>query len=118
RERPPRGVDEGRSPDVAHGSRSVRQVGEGAQPERLAIHVEALGPDALELPPGLVGHAQLGEKRSKPRTPRAPGRVAGDEQTDNRRELAQPALLAPDAEHLDAVDAGRVAADEEPAPLA
>ncbi len=43
--------------------------------------------------------------------------LAAGEHPDHRRELREPALLAADAEHLDPVDARRVAAGEQPAPL-
>ena len=43
--------------------------------------------------------------------------LARGQQPHHGRELGQPALLAPDAEHLDAVDARGVAAGQQPAPL-
>ena len=101
---------------VADGRADVGQVGERRQPERRAQRVEPLGADPVELGAGLTDHPELGHERGEPGPPcrRA---VRDGERPDRRRQLGEPALLAADAEHLDAVDARRVAPAEQAAPL-
>ena len=72
----------------------------------------------VELAANVILHRELGEHRREARSPRPACPVAGREDTDYRGKLREAALLATDSEHLNAVHARGVAADEQLAPFA
>ena len=72
-----------------------------------------VAPHPVELARAASVHVELGEHRRQARSPRAGVALGAGEHADDRRELREPALLAPDAEHLHAVDARGVAPEEQ-----
>src|SRR5215213_3782676 len=71
-----------------------------------------MGTDTRELTSRVLVHAELGEQSYEAGTPRARATVSRAHDAHEGRELGQPSLLAPDGEHLDAVDGRAVPAGE------
>ena len=95
-----------------HGAR-VGEVHERRDPQRRPQRADPVPDQPAELAARVVDHAELGEHGDEAGPPGAVARGAAEE-ADDRRDLREPTLLAPDAEHLDAVRARRVPRGEEP----
>ena len=101
---------------VAEHGACVGEVHERRDPQRRPQRADPVPDQPAELAARVVDHAELREDGDEAWPPRAVARRAAEE-ADDRRDLREPTLLAPDAEHLDAVRARRVPRGEEPSPL-
>src|SRR5262249_55312245 len=101
---------------ILESSARVREVRKRRKPERRPQLVETVRRDPAKLTARLVLHAPLREHHYETGPPRP---VAGGrgEEAHRGSELCEPALLPPNAEHLDAVHARGVATREESAQI-
>ena len=87
---------------VAEHGACVGEVHERRDPQRRPQRADPVAEQPAELAARVVDHPELREDGDEARPPGAVARGAAEE-PDDGRELGQPTLLAPDAEHLDAV---------------